>query len=120
MSTVISPQITYAAVLGKVVQSNRERSGKSQAEVAAILGISQSAYSKWEVGDTTLSVLQLRTLAQLFGTDPGTMMADVEGWIFRLNQQNVTVVSAREVPKAALLVGLGVLAGLLAISTAAS
>jgi len=120
MSSTISPQVTYAAILGRVLQGYREAAGKNQAELATALGISQPAYSKIEQGGTTASVLQLRGIAIALGVNPGAIMADVENWIVRLNSQGVTVVSNKDIPKAALLVGLGMLAGLIAIGSAAS
>ena len=120
MSSEISKQITYAAILGRVLQGHREAAGLNQGQVAAALGISQPAYSKIEQGDTAVTVLQLRQITQVLRIDPGFVMQQCEGWISHLNTQGVTVVSQKDVTKAALLVGLGVLAGLVALGSAAS
>lgn len=120
MSSEIPKQITYAAILGRVLQGHREAAKLTQGQVAALLGMTQPGYSKIEQGDTAVSVLQLRQITQALRVDPGLVMHQCEGWITHLNAQGVTVVSQKEATKAALLVGLGVLAGLVAIGSAAS
>lgn len=45
----------------------REKGGKSQAEVASILGISRQHYALYEKGDRTLPIFHFVTLADYYG-----------------------------------------------------
>lgn len=56
--------------------SLRRRAGKTQAEVAAELGLRKSTYAAWEVGRNTFNVDQLIMLSEYFGCTPN----DVLGW----------------------------------------
>ena len=54
----------------KLTQNMREarkRAGKSQAEIAAILGTTQQLYGKYEIGHRELPIHHLVTLAKFYG-----------------------------------------------------
>lgn len=53
-------------VLGKLVEL-RKKSGLTQAEVAEELGVSRQAVSRWETGEISPSVENLRRLSKLYG-----------------------------------------------------
>lgn len=52
---------------GKRLRKLRESKELSQEILADELGISQSAYSKWESGNTDISYSDLRKIAELYG-----------------------------------------------------
>jgi transcriptional regulator with XRE-family HTH domain len=110
-------EVTYPALLGRLLQHYREQQGMPQAQVAAMLGILQPSYSRIEKGDTAITVTQLRILARVFGLRPSQILNDADLWTDTLRMQGVTVTEEKEAPKAALLVGLAILAaGLLMAS----
>lgn len=49
------------------IKDLREKRGLHQKEVAAVLGISQSAYSDWENGHTAFTAVALDRLAEFYG-----------------------------------------------------
>jgi len=119
MSTRPAAKLTYTALLGRILQHHRQRLGLQQSDVADALGILQPAYSRIEKGDTSITVVQLRIVANKLGMAPAQILHEVEQWVQQLRTQGVTVTDEREVPRAALLIGLGILAAaLLAASRA--
>lgn len=123
MSTPQMPPavLPFNALVGQVLQRRREHSGKSQGEAALALGLSQSAYSRVESGQTALTVSHLRALAQFLGTTSENIMAEADVVAKQLVQQGVQVPNEKpadndDTAKAALLIGLGVLLAILARS----
>lgn len=55
----------------------RERSKKTQAEIAEELGVSQPAVHKWESGDGVPRNEDLRRVARVYGLDPKQFIAAV-------------------------------------------
>lgn len=112
--SLVQPTITYGALIGKIVLHHRKLRGIDQAAVAAALGVTQSAYSKLELGQTSMTVTQLRMIAESLGLAPQDLLGEVEMHATHLRAQGVEVKNEREVSPAGLLVGLGILAALLA------
>ena len=54
----------------------RERSGKSQEEIASIAGVSPKTEWNWEQGTTYPNAAQICVMCEFFGTDPNTLL----GW----------------------------------------
>lgn len=111
--------LPYNALVGQVLQRRRESSGKSQGMAAQALGLTQSAYSRVESGQTALTVSHLRSLAQLLGTTPENILSEANNLANLLVQKGVQVPNEKPVDndekaKAALLIGLGILIALLA------
>jgi transcriptional regulator with XRE-family HTH domain len=102
----------YTAVVGQILLRHRERLGLNQNDLASALGISQPAYSRIEQGGTTITVGQLRKIGLRFRIAPSLILRDVEALVGRLRQQGVEVTDDKQVPQAALLVALGILAAI--------
>lgn len=83
---------TYAQVIGQLVAHHRQAQALDQAHVAAWLGISQSAYSKLERGNSTFSVTQLHLVATNLGIPAGKLMEQAEQAILGLKARGVHVV----------------------------
>lgn len=113
MSSRPAAKLTYTALLGQILQHHRQRLGLQQSDVAAVLGILQPAYSRIEKGDTSITVAQLRIVARKLRMAPAQIIHETEQWVQQLRTQGVTVTDDKEVPQAALLIGLGVLAAAL-------
>jgi len=111
-----SPVVTYATLVGKVLQQQRKQHGVEQAQMAQTLGISQSAYSRLESGGSTLTVAQLRTAAQALKMPPHVLLMAADHLEAELNdsQEGVKVVTQKPNNAAAAIIGVGVLLALLA------
>lgn len=59
----------FAWALGQRIKAAREQKGLEQAELARLLGLSQSAMSRHEAGAADTSVWQLACIADAVGVD---------------------------------------------------
>jgi transcriptional regulator with XRE-family HTH domain len=67
--------VNYSARnIGKNIRRRRIALSLNQTQLAAALGVTQNAVSKWEVGSTTPNVPRLVQLASALGSDPGEML----------------------------------------------
>ncbi|WP_291084526.1 helix-turn-helix transcriptional regulator [Hydrogenophaga sp.] len=107
------PLVTYPALVGKILAQQREARGIKQGDLAATLGLSQSAYSRLESGDSVLNLSQLRNAATQLGLQPGQVLQWADQYEARLRQQGVDVISEKPDNPAAIAIGLGLLAALL-------
>lgn len=126
MSNTSTPQLPtavmpYNVLVGKILQRHRETSGISQSEVAAAAGLTQSAYSRIESGQTALTISHLHVIANALGKKPDEIMREVEDVSERLVSQHVSVPFEKpennDNAKAALFLGLGVLLVILAAAS---
>ena len=115
-ATPPQPAIPYTALVGRVILSHRGRKGLHQKDMAAALGISQSAYSRIEQGDTTISISQLRVIGRRLDIAPGNLLRDADRLAEQLRVQGVAVSDEKGIQPAAIMIGLGILAAILAAS----
>lgn len=66
------------AVLRAQLKALRSNAGLTQAEVAELLRKPQSYISKYESGERTLSVLELRAICRAIGADFAVFTADLD------------------------------------------
>lgn len=64
----------FMAAFGRVIRRLRDDDGFSGTELARRAGLSQSALSRFETGQTMPDVFELLCLAQELGTSPGAIM----------------------------------------------
>lgn len=57
--------------IGQRLKEGREEAGKTQREVAELLGITVAAYQRYESGQTRVPAAALYRLARAFDTGPG-------------------------------------------------
>src|SRR3989304_6828751 len=110
------PAIPYTPLVGQVLLGHRGRKSLHQNDLATALGVSQSAYSRIEQGDTTISISQLRVIARRLGIAPGDLLREADGLAERLRMQGVEVRHEKGMDPAAIMIGLGILAAILAAS----
>ena len=89
-ATPPQPAIPYTALVGQVLLGHRGRKSLHQNVLAAALGVSQSAYSRIEQGDTTISISQLRVIARRLGIAPGDLLREADGLAERLQGVEVS------------------------------
>ncbi len=102
--------VPYAVVVGRVLQQRRVQLGLQQNDLAAVLGITQSAYSRLESGDTVLSLSQLRIASAALHMPAATILAHADQYADYLQRQGVTITDEKKDNSAAVLIGLGLLA----------
>lgn len=107
------PIVTYPALVGKILAQQREARGIKQGDLATALGLSQSAYSRLESGDSVLNLSQLRNVAARLGLQPTLILKWADQYEAQLRQQGVEIVSEKQDNSAAIVIGLGLLAALL-------
>lgn len=61
--------------IGLNLRDLRNASGKSQALLAAVLGLDQSAISRMEDGNQRITITDLTRLARFFKTTPGRLVS---------------------------------------------
>jgi transcriptional regulator with XRE-family HTH domain len=106
--------VPYASIVGKLLQQQREARGILQTSVAEDVGLSQSAYSRLEKGESAMSITQLRQISQVIGAQPDLILAEAEKHATALKRRGVEVTEEKPNNTAALLIGLGILLALLA------
>lgn len=110
-----SASISYGAVLGQVLMRRRQSTGGiHQKVIADALGITQSAYSKLEAGQSTLILLHLRQIARRLGTSPHELLEETDRYVQDLESQGLSVSGERFISAGEVLIGLGILAALFA------
>lgn len=109
--TPLVAQVTYAQVVGLTVMLLREERGISMFTLTQRLGLAaMSGYSRWETGQTIISVQQLAQLADVFEMTPTAILTRADAAVARLRQGGVEVIHGRDakptVSKARLLAAL--------------
>jgi transcriptional regulator with XRE-family HTH domain len=89
----ITPAIPYALLVGRVLGVVRESRGITQGEVASKMGLTQSAYSRLERGESVLNVEQLRIVAGTVKLTVPEILKQVEEYEAKLKQRTVKLVS---------------------------
>jgi transcriptional regulator with XRE-family HTH domain len=114
-STVDRPEgaLAYPAVVGRVLARIREQRGEKQGDIAAKVGLSQSAYSRLEKGDSVMNLAQLHSVCAVLGQTPGAVLQQADALEQQLKAQGVQVSHDKPDDAAALVIGLGLLAALL-------
>jgi transcriptional regulator with XRE-family HTH domain len=114
-STVDRPEgaLAYPAVVGQILAQVREQRSEKQGDVATRVGLSQSAYSRLEKGDSVMNLAQLHKVCAELGVTPGSVLQRADLLEQQLKAQGVQVQHEKPDDAAALLVGLGLLAALL-------
>ena len=104
--------VTYPAIVGQVIAHQRSARGIKQGDLATALGLSQSAYSRLESGDSVLNLSQLNHIAARLVLSPARILELADQYQMRLLQQGVNVVPGKQDHSAAIAIGLGLLAAL--------
>lgn len=110
---------TYDAVLGRILAEQRSELKYSQKKMAEHLGLSQSAWSRIETGDNSLSVAQLVQVSRKLNRNPQSFLSEVDNAIIQLNRIGVQVHLEESKPDFVSMAVVGVALGAL-ISLATS
>lgn len=107
------PVVTYPALVGKIIADQRAQQKLKQGDLAVALGLSQSAYSRLEAGESVLNLSQLRDVCAQLKLQPAQVLSLADRYELQLRQQNVDVISEKAANPAAIGIGLALLAALL-------
>jgi len=120
ISTSVTPKIAYAALVGRVIEHYRLKAGVNQGQIAHALGITQSAYSRLEQGQSAMNVVQLNAVATQLRMTPAQLLQDAERYVAHLRAQGVEITNDKQGSSGAgLLIALGLLAALIAAAGSA-
>ena len=111
----VRPAMSYGVLVGKVLNRHRSLRQIDQAQIAQALGITQSAYSRIEKGQSGASISQLRTIAAQFDQSPSEILGEADELASKLLRQGVEIKDKEDISPAEVLVGLGVLAAIFAV-----
>jgi len=112
------PTITYAVLVGRIVEHFRKQAKMHQETMANAIGVSQSAYSRLEQGQSGMSVTQLWMIAVQLKTTPAALLHHTEQYANQLRAQGVEITSDKaESPAGGVLIALGILAALIAAAS---
>lgn len=82
---------SYSAVLGAVLAQGRDAKNLTQQELAKLVGISGSTWSRIEKGSSPLTVDQLRRAAEGLGMSSSEVLSLVERSVDHLNSRGIEV-----------------------------
>jgi len=92
LTAKLQPATTYRAVLGKVLEAQRSVLKKNQQEFAVEIGASQSAWSRVETGQSSLSVEEFVMVCKALKFRPEEALDRVQRSIDYLHKRGVQVV----------------------------
>lgn len=101
--------VPYNTLVGKAIGELRAKVGITQGDMAAALEIGQSAYSKLESGQASMTLVQLRLVALQLKREPHQILQEADRLAKELESSGVQVPTRKEDNKAALMIGLGLL-----------
>jgi transcriptional regulator with XRE-family HTH domain len=92
LATKLQPATTFRAVLGKVFEAQRISTKKNQQEFADAIGTSQSAWSRVETGQSSLSVEEFVIVCKALRLSPIDALNRVRRSVDYLQGRGVQVV----------------------------
>jgi transcriptional regulator with XRE-family HTH domain len=108
--------VPYNTLVGKAIGELRAKAGITQGEMAAALEIGQSAYSKLESGQASMTLVQLRLVALQLKCESHMILKTADMLASKLQDSGVDVPARKDDNKAGLLIGLGLLLALMSKS----
>lgn len=101
--------VPYNTLVGKAIIELRAKAGMTQGEMAVALEITQSAYSKLESGQASMTLVQLRLVALQLKREPHEILQEADMLAKKLEDSGVEVPTRKDDNKAGLMIGLGLL-----------
>lgn len=87
----MKPETSYPAIIGRILEHSRKEAGLDQKVIAEGLGLTQSAWSRIERGQSGLSMEQLLRVSSILGKKPHEIIADADQATSRLKEDGITV-----------------------------
>lgn len=87
----MQPETSYPAVIGRVLEYMRKEAGFDQKVIAERLGLTQSAWSRIERGQSGISMEQLLRVSSVLGKEPHEIVADADQATSKLKEDGIVV-----------------------------
>lgn len=84
-------ETSYPAIIGRILEHLRKNADYDQGELAERLGLTQSAWSRIERGQSGLSMEHLIKVSDILNTKPHIIIADADYAAEQLKNDGVTV-----------------------------
>lgn len=84
-------ETSYPAVIGRILEHERKKLGFDQGDVANKLGLTQSAWSRIERGQSGLSMEHLIKISEILNTKPHKIIANADQASEQLEHDGITV-----------------------------
>ena len=107
------PVVAYPVLIGKVLARRRDNLGLKQGDLARVLKITQSAYSRLESGESVMNLAQLHAVAPHLKISPTEILQIADDYAAQLRKQGVQIVPDKPSNPAAAAIGLGLLMAIL-------
>lgn len=74
----MQPETSYPAIIGRILEHHRKEAGYDQGGIAEALGLTQSAWSRIERGQSGLSLEYLVRFSEIVKTEPHKIVEDAD------------------------------------------
>lgn len=87
----MQPETSYPAIIGRILEHQRKDAGYDQAAFAEQMGLTQSAWSRIERGQSGLSIEHLLKISKILNTQPHKIVADADYAAKQLERKGIAV-----------------------------
>lgn len=87
----MQPETSYPAIIGRILEHQRKEAGYDQAAFAEQMGLTQSAWSRIERGQSGLSIEHLLKISKILNTQPHKIVADADYATKQLERKGIEV-----------------------------
>ncbi len=87
----MQPETSYPAILGRILEHLRKQAGFDQGDIAARLGLTQSAWSRIERGQSGVSMEHLIKFGEILNTQPHKIIENADYASDQLKRDGITV-----------------------------
>lgn len=87
----MQPETSYSAILGRILEHIRKEAGFDQGGIAKEIGLTQSAWSRIERGQSGISMEHLIRFSEILNTKPHKIIADADHASEQLKHDGITV-----------------------------
>lgn len=84
-------ETSYPAIIGRILEYLRKEAGLDQDVIAKRLGLTQSAWSRIERGQSGISMEQLLRVSDVLGTEPHKIIADADSASLKLKEDGIII-----------------------------
>jgi len=84
-------ETSYPAIIGRILEHLRKESKMDQKEFSKKIGLTQSAWSRIERGQSGISMEQLRKISKILVTQPHMIISDADDVADKLKSDGVIV-----------------------------
>jgi len=87
---------SYSSILGQMIAQGRTKHSLHQSDLAAALGITQTAWSRIERGITSITAEQLRTVANVLKREPHEIIHEADAAAKIVTDNGLALVAPKE------------------------